>query len=246
VYLTGGLRVEGPNGAFADGELPGSQGRLALAALVVERRPLSRAALAELVWDGRPPPQWNGALSTVISKIRTLVTATGLDGRDVLVSGSGTYSMHLPPGTWVDREDAYRRLDRADGALRHDDPVTATSEATVAGAILRRGFLPGIDARWADDVRRDQHDALHRCWVVLAEGWNRRGDHGLAATVARRAIEIDPLREVGHRLLMEAEWGRGDRGAALRALARCQQVLADELGATPSPETQRLAATMQR
>ena len=237
--------MEGPAASFVDADLPGSQGRLAFAALVVERRPMARAALAELVWDGRPPRQWNGALSAVLSRIRSLVSATGLDGKDVVVSGAGTYAIRLPAGTWVDLEDAYRRLDLAEGALRHDDASAATIEATVAGSILRRAFLPGIDVEWVHTVRRHQQDALHRSWVVLADGWNRRGDHGLAATVARHAIELDPLREIGHRLLMEAEWRRGDRGAALRALARCQQVLADELGTTPSPETARLAAAIQ-
>ncbi len=245
VYLTDGLRLEGPAGAFADGDLPGSQGRLAFAALVSERRTLSRDALAEILWDGRLPPRWNGALSTVLSKIRSLVSATGLDGKAIVLSSAGTTAIHLPADSWVDVEDAYRRLDRAEGRLRHDDPTAATGDATVAVSILRRPFLAGIDNAWVEARRRANSDALHRGLIVLAEAWNRLGDHGLAATVAERAIALDPLREIGHRLLMEAEWRRGDRGAALRAAARCERVLVDELGAHPSPETQELAATIR-
>ena len=47
VFLTGGLRLDGPDGSFGDAELPGVQGRVAFAALVVERRAISRDALAE-------------------------------------------------------------------------------------------------------------------------------------------------------------------------------------------------------
>lgn len=245
VYLTDGLRLEGPAGAFADGDLPGSQGRIAFAALVSERRTLSRDALAEIVWDGALPPRWNGALSTILSKIRSLVSATGLDGKAIVVSSAGTTAIHLPPECWVDLEDAYRRLDRAEGRLRHDDPTNAAPDATIAVSILRRPFLAGIDNAWVDARRRTQSDALHRGLVVLADTWNRLGDHGLAATVAERAVVLDPLREIGHRLLIEAEWLRGDRGAALRAFSRCERVLSDELGASPSPETQRLAAAIR-
>jgi DNA-binding SARP family transcriptional activator len=241
VYLTGGLRVEGPSGAFAESDLPGAQARVALAALVIERRPLSRDQLADVVWDERLPPRWTGALHTVISKLRSLMTAAGLDGRAVVASVGGTYAITLPPDTWVDLEDAHRRLDRAEGALRHDDLSTATAEATVASGILRRPLLAGIDGHWIEERRRHEMLALYRCYVVLAEGWLRRGDHRLAAVIAESAVELDPLRETGYRLLMQAEWECGDRAAALRALARCERVMAEELAATPSPETAALA-----
>ena len=78
-----------------------------------------------------------------------------------------------------------------------------------------------------------------------ATAWLERGDAALAATLASVAIEIDPLREVGHRLLIRAEWQRGDRGAAMRALASCEQVLAEELGIGPSPETRALATEIR-
>lgn len=245
MYLTGGLRVEGPSGALVESDLPGAQSRLALAALVVERRPLSRDQLADLLWDEQLPPRWTGALHTIISKIRSLVTATGLEGRAVVASAGGTYGMTLPPDSWVDLEDAHRRLDHAEGALRHGDLLIATADATVASGILRRPLLAGIDGRWIEEQRRHQAMALYRCYTVLAEGWLRRGDHRLAAVIAESAVELDPLREVGYRLLMRAEWQRGDRAAALRALARCEQVMAEELAASPSPETAALAAQIR-
>lgn len=237
--------MEGPAGAFVDADLPGAQGRLAFAALVVTRQPLTRDALAELVWDGHLPNQCSGAMTTTISKIRSLVTRIGLDGRATVPSLDGTYAIVLPGDGWVDLEDAHRRLDRAEGALRHSDLEVATSEATVASAILRRTLLAGIEGSWIDEQRRRQADALYRCFVVLAEAWTRRGDHQLAAVAAESAVAQDPLRELGHRLLIRAEWSRGDRGAALRALARCEELLAVELGVAPSPETQRLAAELR-
>lgn len=245
VYLTGGLRVEGPDGAIVDADLPGGQGRVAFAALAVSRRPIARDELAEIVWDGDIPAKWDGALSAVVSRIRSLLGRTGLDGKSLLSTGGGTYELRFPPGTWVDLEDAYRRLDRAQGALRHGDAGAATADGTVASGILRRPFLAGIDGEWIERQRRRQAEALYTVSTTLAAAWLLRGDPALAATLAAGAISLDPLREIGHRLLMEAEWNRGDGGAALRAFAECERVLLDELGARASPETTDLAGRIR-
>jgi DNA-binding SARP family transcriptional activator len=66
------------------------------------------------------------------------------------------------------------------------------------------------------------------------------GDHQLASVAAANSVKLDPYREIGHRLLIEAERARGDGGAALRAFHRCERILA-EIGAHPSRETLALA-----
>ena len=245
LYLTGGLRLDGPDGVITDADLPGNQGRIALAVLAVERRPISQDAFADIVWNGAPPTQWRSALAPMISKLRSLVSSTGLRGRDMLQSGGGAYQMVAPPDLWVDLEDAQRRLDRAEGAIRHQEYAAASASATVASAILRRPFLTGVDNLWVDEQRRWQAGALYRCSIVLASAWTHLGDQQLAVTAAETAIGIDPLREVGYRLLIEAERARGDNGAALRAFERCEQVLAEELEMAPSAETRSLVAGLR-
>ncbi len=116
VYLTGGIRVDGPGGSFVDVDLPGNQGRIAFAAMAIERRPVSFDELAEIVWDERLPSNWKGALAAVVSKTRTLLSSVGLDGREVIRSTGGTYELVLPTGSWVDLEEASLQLDRAEGA----------------------------------------------------------------------------------------------------------------------------------
>ncbi len=239
-YLTGGVRVDGPTGTFGEADLPGTQGRLAFAVLLVERRALTREHLAWLVWGETLPEAWSPALSSVLSKVRQLVTRTGLDGRRTVTSAGGSCGIRMPAGTWVEIEDAERRTDRAQGALRHGDARTAAREATVASAVLRRPFLPGVVAAWADERRDLLTQVLLRCLVTLATARNDLGDHDLAAVVAAEAIRRDPLRETAHRALVRAELGRGDRGAAVRAYEECVRTLRGELGVPPSPETAAL------
>ena len=239
--------MDGPSGSFVDTDLPGNQGRIAFVALAVERRPLSHDELADIVWGEQPPERWKGSLAAVVSKIRTLITTTGVDGRQAMLSSGGAYTLALPAESWVDLEDAHRRLDRAEGALRHGDPRAATGDATVAASILRRPLLAGAESRWVEQTQARQADALYRCLTTLAAAWSALGDQQLAVTIAESAVQLDPFRETGHRLLVEAESARGDRAAALRAFNRCEQMLADELGVRPSPETmavlERLSAT---
>lgn len=239
LYLTGGIRLDGPTGTMVDADLPGIHGRIALAALVLERRPIARDALAEIVWDGRPPPKWDATLAPTVSKIRTLITRTGLDGRSIVQSVSGAYAMVLPPEAWVDVEDAVRRLDRSEGALRRGDARAAAADATAASAVLRRTFLAGIDGEWVTARRRGQHDLAYRCRTVLARAWTTLGDLELAVTNARAAIELDQYRETAYRLAIEAELARGDRGAALQVLERCRRAM-EELGVAPDRATERL------
>jgi len=240
VYLTGGLRVEGPAGVVADDDLPGLQGRLTLAILATERRPVARDELAELVWDGELPPHWSAALSAILSKLRALLTDIGLDGRDVVTSSGGSCAIRWPSGTWVDLEDAYRRLDRAEGALRRGQHETAARDATVASAVFRRRLLTGLANGWVDERQRAHSDALYRTLVALADAWTALGNFALAGTIAASAIRHDRFRETAYRQLVAAELARGDHGGARRAYEQLVRMLGDELGVSPSLATTTL------
>jgi TolB-like protein len=58
--------------------------------------------------------------------------------------------------------------------------------------------------------------------------------------VAQQLLGIDRAHEGAWRALMRAHAARGERGMAVQCYERCRATLADLLGATPSPETQRL------
>ena len=59
------------------------------------------------------------------------------------------------------------------------------------------------------------------------------GDHRDAAEIAHRRIQLEPLEEVGYRLLMETQAESGDRGAAMGTYHRCASMLEQELGVSP-------------
>lgn len=239
VYITGRLTIEHGAATVDQSQLPGRQGRRALAYLILHRsRAVPRNELLDALWGDSPPRSADAAMSALVSKLRSALAKVGVDEPATLASSAGCYQLRLPPGTAVDVETAANSLDRAEGAARAGDLVTAWSCATVASAILRRPLLPGEDAPWLDDRRRQLRDLLLRAYDCLVEIWLQHGDTTLAVAVATRALDIAPFRESGYRRLMRAHAAAGDRAEALRVYERCRTLLRDELGVDPSAETE--------
>ena len=116
----------------------------------------------------------------------------------------------------------------------------ARSSFEEALALYRGDLAEGLRAEWIDggrqrlrSLRSDVFDELADAYVALARPRE-------AADVAERAISLEPTRESAYRRLMTARYAAGEQDAALAAYARCRQVLSDELGVDPLPETMRL------
>lgn len=240
MYLTGGVALERGGNRIDQAALPGRQGRAALVYLTLARtRPVPRDELVEALWPLQVPPSVNTALSAVVSKLRTALHGVGGDAAE-LTSRNGCYELRLPPGSQIDLEIAANNLDRAEGELRKDNTGPAWSAATVAAAILQRPLLPGDDAPWLSTKRTELRNLLVRAYDCLVDVWLLRGNTTLAVALARDALELAPFRESGYRRLMRAHAAAGDRAEALRTYEQCRVLLRDELGVSPSLQTQAM------
>jgi YVTN family beta-propeller protein len=241
VSLLGRVSLETDGTAVDEARLPGRQGRLLFAYLVAERgRAVPRDELAEVLWADAPPPTWDKALTGIVSKLRALLSEQGVDGASALSAAFGCYRLELPEGTWVDLLAAASAADEAAAALADDDFDKATNDATLAESLLREPFLPGEEGSWVEQKRRELADVRTRALAVLADASLRLGAADEAVKWAEQAIALEPFRETGYRRLMEAHIAAGNRAEALRTYERCRRLLADELGAYPSPETESL------
>ena len=158
--------------------------------------------------------------------------------RAALTGAHGCYRLELPDATWVDVVAAATAAHLAEEALAAGDPTEARREATEAASLAERTFLPGDDGNWVAAQRRELGEVRVRALSVLADGCLQSGDPAEAATWAEQVVALEPFRETGYRRLMEAHAAAGNRAEALRVYERCRRLLADELGAYPSPETE--------
>jgi YVTN family beta-propeller protein len=241
VFLAGRVAVEADGVVLDEGRLAGRQGRLVFAYLVAERgRPVPRDELAEALWGSAPPATWDKALTVIASKLRTGLTDVGVDGGTALTSAFGCYRLELPEGSWVDVTVAADAVDAAEQALAEGDLDAARTGAASAVELLRRPFLPGEAGEWVEAKRRELADVQGRALNMLAEACLRLGDAPEAAKWAEQALALEPFRETGYRRLMEAHAAAGNRAEALQVYERCRRLLAEELGAYPSPETEAI------
>jgi DNA-binding SARP family transcriptional activator len=232
------IQLCGPLVAKVDGrrverELPGRQGRLLLACLVLERRHrMTRDALASVLWGEEPPDAVDSALSALLSKLRRVLT----------VEGRSDVRLLLPPDAWVDVEVATAALHRAESAVARGDWEAAWGPARVAHHVCERRFLPGDTSEWAAAHRRRLDAVLVRGLELGGEASLRIGGSELdtAERAARRLVELTPLRESGTRLLMSVLQRRGNRAEALVAYDTLRTRLLEELGVGPSAETAAL------
>jgi predicted ATPase/DNA-binding SARP family transcriptional activator len=231
VTLTGDLAIEHAGArATADDALP-AQARIVFVVLVLERhRALSRDELADAIWGDAPPATWESALRSLVSRVRAFVVRVGLPESAVTGAG-GTYRLTLPDDTVVDVEEAER------GAQ-------IETKADAAAEVLGRPLLVGVDSPWVDDWRRRLGELRVRALELDASTRLAHGDHTGAAVAAEAAVAAAPFRESAWRLVMQAHAAAGNRAEGLRAYERCRRVLADDLGANPSPETEAVYVTL--
>jgi DNA-binding SARP family transcriptional activator/streptogramin lyase len=241
VFLAGRVAVEANGHVIDEARFPGRQGRLLFAYLVAERgRAVPRDELAEALWEDAPPATWDKALTVIASKLRSLLTDSGIDGASALTGAFGCYRLELPEGTWVDVIAAESAAAGAEHALAAGELHEARAAGTLAASLAQQPLLPGDDGVWVEQKRRELTQVRGRGLTVLADVSLRSGDASEAVTWAEQLTALEPFREAGYRRLMEAHVAAGNRAEALQVYERCRRLLAEELGTYPSPETESL------
>jgi DNA-binding SARP family transcriptional activator len=224
------------DGRRIEGELPGRQGRLLLAFLALNRvRSAGRDELIEALWPEGPPASPHAGLSALLSKLRRLLGPSVLTGLEAI-------RLQPPTPCVVDVEAARELVHQAESLLVRGDLDRAYMPAVSASYIAERRFLPGLEAPWIEDERRELDAVLVRSLECVAEWGPRFGGTGILTgeRAARRLIDRVPYRETGYRFLMEALAARDNRAEALEVYERCRRVLRDELGTVPCPTLQDL------
>jgi DNA-binding SARP family transcriptional activator len=222
--------------------LPGRQGRLLLAYLVVNRhRPLTRGALISALWEEAAPSDPDGALSVLLSKLRRAV------GPDVLGGGQEPRLMLSEPA-WVDAEAAVDAVHRAESALATGEWDRVYAGGRIAVYVAERVFMPAYEQRWVAERRRELEDVCVRGHECCAKTALHAGgsELPLGERHARALIELAPYREAGYALLMEILAARGSVPEALRVYEQLRLLLRDELGVAPGREVQAVHQRLLR
>lgn len=197
------------------------------------RRRESRERLAALLWGDKVDDSARRSLRQSIAGLRkALDDAAGAilhKDSDPLVFDDAAFE--------VDARD-FERLAAA-----------GTREALEQAVTLYRGdLLDGLSLHadgfesWVAPQRAALRKRAADAWVALMTLQAAEGGAGAAMDATRRVIELDPLREEAHRLLMQGLVESGRRGEAVRQYQSLVELLHRELeiDIEPEPETVRL------
>jgi DNA-binding SARP family transcriptional activator len=205
----------------AAGEQVGFRTRKHLALLVrlalEPGKQFTRDYLADLLWPDAAPKFANHSLSQGLSVIKAKIA------REAVVIQRATVGL---AAGWIDVD------------LNH----LASNDVAIDGP-----FLDGFEiaaARpfedWKDEFRARLAPQVRDCLVRQMDAARRIGDFPTVQHHAERLQDLDPLAEEAIRGIMEARAWASDRSGALKAFARYEAKLAEELGAKPGPDLVRM------
>ena len=236
IYLTGSVAIEVGEQLVRERDFPGRQGRLAFVYLAVHRhRPIARDEMLTALW---PDNHEDAGLDPILSKLRGTLKSCGLNSEARIDATGGSISLQLPDAAWIDIEGAANALDEAEGAIRRGDFNAAWGLANTAVVITRRPFLANAEAPWIESQRAALRAMQLRALQCLVTVSANNNEPLLAIQHASEMVQLEPFRETAYQLLMRMHAAAGDRAEALRVFAKCRELLRDELGVSPSPQTE--------
>ncbi|NIR45878.1 MAG: AAA family ATPase, partial [Gemmatimonadetes bacterium] len=190
-----------------------------------------RERLASMLWSDSDEPRARHSLSQALYAVRRLLEGSvRIEGDDLEIDTNGLY---------VDVLELERHLDRGQPADAAD--------------LFRGDFLEGFWVRGARGYEqwvfheRARLSALARDALRQAiKTAHDRCDWTDVRSRAERLVGLEPFDEQAYAELMRALWMLGDRAAALDRYEGLKRILADELQASPSKETEALAQRIRQ
>ncbi|MFG2222059.1 BTAD domain-containing putative transcriptional regulator [Streptomyces sp. NPDC048644] len=203
----------------------GSQRLLALLAL--NPRGVHRGAAAEQLWPDCTPSRAAANLRSALCRGRRI--------RSVTVIDSSGHRLRLSPAVDVDLHALRAAAQQHSSRQR---PLPADCDPLVGE--LDQELLPGWPDEWLSLERQHWDQARLHALESIAQQLQETGAYLLALQAAMTAIDIDPIRESAHRIVIEIHSAEGNTACALKHYQSYRELLRQELETLPSPHMTRL------
>ena len=178
----------------------------------------TRDYLADLLWPTAAPKLANHSLAQGLSVIKAKIA------REAVVLRRSTVGL---AAGWIDVD------------VTHLASNDVSIDGPFLDALQIESARPFED--WKDEYRARLIPQIRDCLVRQMDAARRIGDFPTVQRHAERLQDVDPLAEEAIRGIMEARAWASDRSGALKAFARYEAKLDEELGAKPGPELVRMA-----
>jgi DNA-binding SARP family transcriptional activator len=238
VRLFGPLLLEAGSHHLGARDFERLKSKQILEILVAARgHPVPKNQLAQELWaDERPPRNELATIETYVSSLRSDLEAIQHRGKSLVVTEQGAYRFAVEHAD-VDLDRFEELRDAASSAeLRAARSLLKEAIDLVAGEILEDEPNSG----WAHELRVRYHREVEDVFLAAAELALRDGEYPDGLNLARHVLSTEPLAERACRIVMVASYALGHQREAVDAFQRCREMLRDDLGLDPTPETTAL------
>ena len=198
--------------------------------LVTSGRPHTRDVLADLLWSNTSNRKARKNLRDALPTLRRYLS-------DYLIIDADTVAFNRESYYWLDVE-VFRSYVGTDLATCNPKMLREVLD------LYQDDFLGGfyvsrapVFEQWVLQEREELPKLTIQGLHVLANHYLAQDDYAAGLLITKRLLALEPWREEAHRLQMRLLIMSGQRSAALEQYAICQNVLQEEYGVEPLPET---------
>lgn len=239
IYTLGTLRVVRDDYTVVESDWQTRQARQLLKILITERpRPVSTDRLIDLLWPDSASQAAATTLRSAINSLRNVLEPERpkrAPAKYIITQNPG-YAFQGHGQIWLDVDAFEATLTLAE---KSTSPPEKLRHLQAALDCYTDDYLASDPyADWARNERERLRERYLTTLLQLAALQAEQGDYTPAIATVRQVLTRDPVRENAYQLLMRYQAESGDSASALLTYERCRTLLAEELGADPSPLTQ--------
>ena len=222
------------------GQVPAKVQELFTYLLLHRERPVSREAVAALLWRDTYSGQPKKHLRQALWQLQSIVDAHAAGQPQVLLVEADWVHVNPACGFWLDVAVFEQAFDATSG-ITGDRLDPGRAQVLAAASELYRGdLLEGCYEDWCLFERERLQNAYLAMLDKLMVRCQATGAYEIGIGYGERVLRIDRAHERTHRRLMRLRYLDGDRTAALAQYEHCEAALRDELGVRPARATTSL------
>lgn len=218
---------------------PGHQSYQVLCYLLLNREHIqNRERLASIFWGNYATHASRKYLRNALWKLRSVFQAVGADLEKYVVVDDDNVVFQKSSPYQLDVEIFERLLAGSRSVAGENLNTDQASQLAQAVDLYHGDLLEGVDEEWCL-YERERLSLLHLTALsklMIYHRWN--GSFSAGLDYGERILALDDTREHIHREMMLLYWLNGEPSSAIAQYNRCAQILRDQIGVSPTEETQ--------
>lgn len=195
----------------------------------------------EMFWEDTEEARASSCLSTALWRLRVAIEPEGVVKGSYLLTDRQDHDVRFNPDSdyWL---DAAEFEDQAKQIGHKDYDITPENLEAIEGCLAHYNFgiLNGLYDDWALREHERFRDMYIQMLNYVVGHYIEKQDFSKSLHYGRVLLDLDPLREDVHRMLISLFMENGQRSLAIRQYHQCKMALKNELQISPDEKTQAL------